>query len=276
MARVKSFTAKANRGKVGAVLVNNMIASSQKKIRQKKRETEAARARQARETERARARKAREAEKERVSRERSAERARVAEQKQRAKRDKKLAEATTRLKLEFSKAGLYPAPAQISNFAATAVSAAVTPSKLRTFFIDGKEEALARQCALEFLESKGITNEFEDLKTYPMLVEIVSKTRPQAAAEEAPEWEGLKARMTREIHIYERKKARADERKNLIDELLRTKLMFQEDIEDFAETIHKNDWSRDQSLASDIYQRYLTQKAEYVAQIKAQIVPVKL
>ena len=63
--RTKSYFAKSNRGKAGAVFVNNVIANSQKRKKQEAKAAEAASRRRAREAERERARRAKEEERKR-------------------------------------------------------------------------------------------------------------------------------------------------------------------------------------------------------------------
>ena len=101
--RTKSYFAKSNRGKAGAVFVNNVIANSQKRKKQEAKAAEAASRRRAREAERERARRAKEEERKRIQLEKEAERKR----KEKAKLDAKENAVSERLKLEFPKAGLY-------------------------------------------------------------------------------------------------------------------------------------------------------------------------
>ena len=209
MARQRSFLSKSNKGKAGAVLINNIAASYQKGVRDRKKqeasskrreETNAARAVQRsirareRETERARIRSERERERER---------------KEQDKLNQKEMMVEERLKLELQKMGLYPSKVVTSQCAKDAVRAGVSPAKAKSMFIEGREKMIAEFCAITFLfDKEGIYEKYHDLKQFKNLVKIVSKVRPQEEAVKRDDYKLLLKDINEQIFISKEKEKR--------------------------------------------------------------------
>lgn len=272
MARKKSYFAKSNRGRAASVLAHNVMASHKNKQQQKKKAAAAAERRQAAEAEKQRKRLAREAEKARNEAEKQAERRR----REQEKLDAKASAVAERLKLDFDKVGLYPGDGVINRMAHAAVKASVSPAKARSYFIDGKEEEVARECAAEFLNSQGISDEHSDVQGYEELVDFVAPFRPQKNAVEDPKYQKIKGQVEEAIQRSIEAEERRDERKEFVEELLSSKSMFKDDIEDLAEIIESKDMGRQDILDSADYQSRIESKQKYVDEIKAQIVPFSL
>lgn len=270
--RTKSYFAKSNRGKAGAVFVNNVIANSQKRKKQEAKAAEAASRRRAREAERERARRAKEEERKRIQLEKEAERKR----KEKAKLDAKENAVSERLKLEFPKAGLYPGKNTIAETARQAVRASISPAKARSFFIDGNEEKLAKSCAVEYLLAQKISSEYHNLTEFSRLRDVVAKCRPQTNAVNDPEYKKLKKTVDQKIEKLVAQAKREKEREDLISSLLADKVMFKDEIEEFAEIIEKKDWDKKTAKSSPEYSKRIKNKSSYVSEIKAQISPLKL
>ena len=69
---------------------------------------------------------------------------------------------------------------------------------------------------------------------------------------------------------------RQDERNTLINQLLKSKTMFSDEIEEFAEIIEAKDWDKSDCEKSAEYKQRIQNKANYVAEVKAQIRTIKL
>lgn len=272
MARKKSYFAKANRGRAASVLAHNVMASHKTKQKQKQKAAAAAERRQAAEAEKERKRLAREAEKARIQAEKEAEKKR----REQEKLDAKAAAVAERLKLDLDKVGLYPGSEVTDRLSHAAVKASVTPAKARSYFIDGKEDDIARDCAAEFLNSQGISEEYSNVPGYSDLVDVVTPFRPQQDAVDDPKYQKIKAQVEVAIHEAIAAEKRLSERKELIDQLIASKVMFKDDIEDFAEIIEDMDMSREIALESSEYQSRIEKKRQYVTEVMAQIVPFSL
>jgi len=272
MARRRSFTAKSNRGKAGLVLMNNIAASYQKQKKQEAKSAAAASRSRAREAERERARRSREAERAQIRAEREAERKR----KERARLDAKETAVSERLKLEFPKVGLYPGTSIIADIATRAVKASVTPAKARSFFVDGKESELAEACAIDYLVDQKIPYEYHHIKEFTLLKRLVTDCRPQTDAKNGSEYQNLRKTIDKKIEQLVAKAKREEERNDLIKFLIKEKSMFKDEIEEFAELIEKKDWDKVKASSSAEYSERIKNKSDYVAEIKSQILPIKL
>ena len=190
--------------------------------------------RRAREAERERARRAKEEERKNTVGKGSGE-----EKKRKAKLDAKENAVSERLKLEFPKAGLYPGKNTIAETARQAVRASISPAKARSFFIDGNEEKLAKSCAVEYLLAQKISSEYHNLTEFSRLRDVVAKCRPQTNAVNDPEYKKLKKTVDQKIEKLVAQAKREKEREDLISSLLADKVMFKDEIEEFAEIIEK-------------------------------------
>ena len=255
-----------------AVFINNCIAAHQKRKRAEEKAAAAASRRYARERDMAARRRAKEAEQAQKKAAREAERQR----KVQLKLQEKEAKVAAKLKLDFELAGLYPGERTIAEIATKAVEGSVTPAQAKKYFLIGKEETLAEPCAVEYLEQIGIDAQYHDLKPCKAMRHIVTSLRPQTDADKDPDFIKLKAES--DIRIKEKiaKARRADEKHKLLGMLIKTKSMFSDEIEEFAEIIESKDWGRSQCEKSSEYQERIKNKADYVAQVKAQIRPIKL
>lgn len=260
MATRRSYTAKSNRNKPFEVLVNNCIASQQKE----KKAEEAAIKRVLKEKERESARRAKEEER---------ERARLA--KEQAKFNAKATAVSARLELEFEKIGLHPGRQTIVTIAIKAVQSSVTPAKAKSYYIDGKEDALAQSCAVEFLELK-ISPEYHHLVGFPLMIDIVKNCRPQKDAEKDKRYMELKAEIDNEIKELIAKAQREAEREKVVKALSITKLMFNDELGEFFDVMEENDWGKEEAINSDIYKERIANKAKYVAEVQSHITPIKL
>ena len=90
------------------------------------------------------------------------------------------------------------------------------------------------------------------------------------------EYVRLKSKIDDLTEVYWAETKRQSERKELITQLLKTKTMFSDEIEEFSEIIDKNDWSRHTCVQSKEYAQRVQNKAEYIAHVKAQIRPIKI
>jgi len=272
MARKKNYFAKSNKGKAGAVFLNNVVAAHQKQQRENQKAAESAKRRAAAEAERERKRLARAAEKAR----RQAERVAEQQRKQREKLEAKESAVAERLKLEFDKAGLFTSSSVIADISRKAVKASVTPAKAKSFFLDGKEDEIAESCAEEFLVSEGVGLECQDLDDYKPLCNFVAQCRPQQKAVDYEAYQKLKARVDFQIEARLEMERRSAEREELISELLKTKVMFKDEIEDFAEIIESQDLAVSDIVKSQEYKNRIENKRKYVQEVKNQITPIKL
>ena len=254
------------------VFMNNCVAEGQKRRRAEEKNAAAASRRWARERERERAREAREAERAQVRLEKENEKKR----KEQMKLDAKADAVAQRLKLEFEKLGLYAGEETISEISVQAVKASVTPAKAKSYFVDGKEDALAKSCAIEFLTKNNIAPEYRQFKEFPLLVKIVSNYRPQVDAEKDKKYDELKKTIDKKIAESIAKAKREDEREKLIVSLLKKKTMFKDELEEFAEVIDSHDWDHQQSIDSKDYKTRVKNKNDYVSKIKSQIAAFSL
>ena len=272
MARKKSYFAKANRGRAGAVLANNLIASAQKAAKEKEKEAAAAKRRAAAAEQKERNRRQREAEQARKRAAREAEKRR----KEQKKLDEKQAAIAKRLALDLEKMGLYPSADLTSDIAKEALEASVTPAKAKTYFIDGLESKVAHKCAQYLLAEYNIPHHFQEVEGYDELVSMVADFRPQSEALNDPRVENIKSKVDARIKALEEAEKRQDERSALINELSETKVMFKDEIEDFAQLIEEQDLSGDDAKNSPEYRSRVDNKAQYIEKIKKKIVPIKL
>jgi hypothetical protein len=270
MAR-RSYLAKSNRNKTLEVFVSNCIASQQKEKKAK----EVALKRSVKEQERERVRRVKERERERIRLAKEQERERVRLAKEKAKFNAKATAVSARLELEFEKIGLHPGRETIATIAIKAVQSSVTPAKAKSYYIDGKEDALAQSCAVEFLELK-ISPEYHHLVGFPLMVDIVKNCRPQKDAEKDKRYMELKAEIDNEIKELIAKAQREAERKKVVKELSITKLMFNDELGEFFDIIEENDWGKEEAISSDIYKERIANKAKYVAEVQSHITPIKL
>ena len=174
MARSRSFFAASNKGKAGQVLLNNMVAAGQRQAKQRKKDRDAAKRREAKENDRAlkRAMKEREAaekraEKERARQAREQEKIRQAEEKEKqrllkekAKADKKFEGLVNRAKLLCGKNNIGISMAE--EIAQIAFDAEVTPAaiekniilpSLRKYQVRGIMEPLREEIIDDFLDN---------------------------------------------------------------------------------------------------------------------------
>ena len=264
------------------VFVNNCIAEGQKRERAEKkaraadakrraRESERERARLAREAERERARQAREAERSRIQAEREAERQRKAQEKL----DAKTNAISVRLESDMKKMGLYPGRDFLAKTAKEAVKLSVTAASAKKYFIADDEDAVALACAEEFLRSKKIIRH-KNWDEYDALLAFVAGYRPQQDAAQDQKYIELETKIDELNQAYEAEMKRQDERNTLINQLLKSKTMFSDEIEEFAEIIEAKDWDKSDCEKSAEYKQRIQNKANYVAEVKAQIRTIKL
>ncbi|MFQ3326596.1 MAG: hypothetical protein ACI8YC_001234 [Salibacteraceae bacterium] len=271
MARRRSYFSKSNKNDMAGVFLNNCIASQQKSKKAEEAAMNRARKEGERERERERVRLAKEAERERVRLER--ERAKLANE--RAKFNAKATAVAGRLELEFEKIGLHPGKQTVANIAIKAVQASVSPAKAKSYYIDGKEDALAQSCAVDFLELK-ISSEYQHLAGFPLMVDIVKNCRPQKDAEKDKRYMELKAEIDNEIKELIAKAQREAEREKVVKALFITKLMFNDELGEFFDIMEENDWGKEESINSDTYKERVAHKAKYVAKVQSHITPFKL
>jgi hypothetical protein len=272
MARKKSYFSKSNRGRAGAVLANNLIASAQKAAKEKEKEAAAAKRKAAAAAEKERKRREREEEQARRKAAREAEQRRN-EQK---KLDEKQAAIAKRLRLDLEKMGLYPSTGVTADMAKEALEASVTPAKAKTYFIDGVESKVARKCAEYLLAESNVSQRHVTVEGYSELVSAIADFRPQSEALHDPGIDGMKSEVDARIKALEDAEQRQDERSALIHELTRTKLMFRDDIEDFSQLIEEQDLSGDDAKNSSEYQMRVDNKEQYFSEIRAKIAPFQL
>ena len=275
--------------------VNNALAESSKRATKERREREAAarRAKTAKKREAARA--AKEAERERNRRNREAERRRKAEarelereakalERQRVKEEKeaaKLREKTEkvfgRVLLDLEKAGFYPGEKTAADIAKKAVAGGITPAQASKYFVTGEEAQIGASCATELLNSKlDVEQRFTESLAYANLFEYVAAFRPQPDAMASEEYESLKATLDAEILQQIESEERADERAALIQELMDSKQMFRDELEEFSELIEENDFSSSDAIKSPQYQQSIENKASYWQTISSQLHPFDL
>ena len=255
----------------GAVFINNCIAAGQKRRRAEEKAAAQASARRERERERERARQAREAERAQIRAEREAERQRKAQEKL----DAKAKAISVRLESDMTKMGLYPGKEYLARTAKEAIRLSVTAASAKKYFIADDEEKVARTCAKEFLRDKKIIN-YKKWGEYDALVALVTGYRPQQDAVQDEKFVQLKAKIDELTEAYEAEMRRQEERGKLIGKLIKLKSMFRDEIEEFAEIIEANDWGKSECEKSSEYKQRVQNKADYVAQVKAQIRPIKL
>ena len=273
MARMRSFTAKANKGKALHVLCNNLSAAGEKRRKQEKKDAEKAANRSKREFKRKMAREEREREDRKKRAEREAER----QAKGKAKLNKETKTIADRVLLDLPKAGLHPSRGVAYEIAKKAIRASVSPTKAKSYFIDGKENELAKQCAVDYLNSTlRIEGRFNTSDEFKRLVELVRKSRPQKDASKMPEFAELKKKLQTKVNKQKQNEKRRRERHEFINELLTSKIMFRDEIEEFAEIIEKTDMDIETARSSSEFNERVQNKKNYVDDIKAKIKPFKL
>lgn len=286
--------------------VNNALAESSKRATKERREREAAArrektakkreaARAAKDAERERNRRNREAERQRKAEERererqaralerelereakALERQRVKEEKEAAKLREKTEKVFGRVLLDLEKAGFYPGEKTAADIAKKAVAGGITPAQASKYFVTGKEAQIGASCATELLNSKlDVEQRFTESLAYANLFEYVAAFRPQPDAMASEEYESLKATLDAEILQQIESEERADERAALIQELMDSKQMFRDELEEFAELIEENDFSSSDAIKSPQYQKFIENKASYWQTISSQLQPFDL
>lgn len=253
------------------VFMNNCIADSQKRQRAEARAQEADAKRRDREREREKVRQAREAERAQIKREREEERQRKAQEKL----DAKTNAISVRLESDMKKMGLYPGKEYLARTAKEAIKLSVTAAGAKKYFIADDEDKVARTCAKEFLRDKNIFN-YKKWKEYESLVTLVANFRPQEEVVKDENYGQLTSKLQELTEAYEAEMKRQDERSKLISKLIKSKTMFRDEIEEFAEIIEANDWGKTDCEKSLEFKQRIQSKADYVARVKAQIRPIKL
>ena len=245
--RRRSYTAKANRGKAGEVFLSNLLVGSTKRERE-----------------------AREAPARRRQRERERE------AKSREREDKKLVLIANRVKLELDKLGFFSGGDTALAIAKRAVEADVTAAKAKSYFIDGEESKIAASCAADLLESLAIPRRFHSLSEYEKLEVMVQAYRPQSEVTTTERFMSAKFELNRQIRNVEEREELVREREELVSELLSNKRMFEDELEEFAEIIEKNDWSGTQSRESAEFKQRIKNKEAYVKDIRRQLMPFRI
>lgn len=253
------------------IFLNNCAVARERRIKAEKKASDAAHRRWKRERERERAREAREAERAQIRAEREAERQRKAQEKL----DAKTNAISVRLESDMKKMGLYPGKEYLAKTAKEAVKLSVTAAGAKKYFIADDEDAVARACAKEFLRDQKIFK-YKKWGEYDQLVALVAGYRPQQDTVQDEKYGQLKAKIDELTEAYEAEMRRQDERGKLIGKLIKLKSMFRDEIEEFAEIIEANDWGRSDCEKSPEYKQRIQNKSDYVAQVKAQIRPIKL
>ena len=283
MARRKSYFAKSNRNNPAGVFLNNVIADSNRRQKEREKAEKAEQKRLSKEEERAKIRQLREAEREEARQLREAERAQKRKEeeeyrqlKHQEKLDQKAIAITERLKIEFEKIGLFPGPKIITELSKKAVVAEITAAKVKTYLIDGKEKLLAKSCAIEFLETQNISSDFQYMPQYNKLVEIITQSHPQQEVENEPKYKSLKSEIYFQINELMSAEVRELERESLINQLLETKVMFKDELEEFAYIIEQNDWGEEKAVNSVHYDERINSKAIYVLEVQSRIQPIKM
>jgi phage-related minor tail protein len=281
--------------------VNNAIASSQKRATADRKAREAAarraktaedraRRRAAKEAEQEQKRRDREAERRRKAAEREAEARRKAEEKEQARQrreqeklDEKISKVFSRVLLELETEGLFPGETTALRIAREAVEKSVTPAQAKKYFISPKLDAVARECAMDYLEERIECEErFRSSEDYQQLASFVAGFRPQSESESSVEYTSLRttfeAGVTAQLEqeaLEEReqqeKERRELERKELFEELVASKSMFPDELEEFVELISDSDLSGNQARDSEEYAKFVANKTEYWASINAQL-----
>ena len=272
MARRRSYTAKANRGKAGEVFINNLFVGSTK------REIEAREAKERRrQREREREKEAREA------KERRRQREREREAKSREREHKKLVLIANRVRLELDNLGFFSGGDTALAIAKRAVEADVTAAKAKSYFIDGKKGEIAVSCAADLLKSLAIPKRFHSLSEYEKLEVVVQAYRPQSEVTTTAKFMSAEFELNRQIRNVEereelvrKREELVREREELVGELLSNKRMFQDELEEFAEIIEKNDWSGTQSRESAEFKQRIKNKEAYVKDIRRQLMPFRI
>ena len=91
-----------------------------------------------------------------------------------------------------------------------------------------------------------ISSEYHNLTEFSRLRDVVAKCRPQTNAVNDPEYKKLKKTVDQKIEKLVAQAKREKEREDLISSLLADKVMFKDEIEEFAEIIEKKDWDKKQ------------------------------
>ena len=304
MARTRSY--RKNSDDLLGTFINNARASSQKRATADRRARDAAAkraktaetraiARAVKEREREQNKREREAEKRRNAAAKEAESQRKADEKERervrkesAKHDKKVNAVFSRVLLELETAGLFPGESTATRIACEAVDASVTPAKAKQYFISPKEDLVARECAQEYLEgSVDCDLRFRSSTEYEELICFVSDFRPQVEVEASDDYQslrvvfdgmitGLLEREALEERARQERESREVARQKLYRKLCSSKIMFQDELEEFLDFISEQDLSLKEALESEQYAEALTNKREYWAAINAQLFEFEL
>ena len=265
------------------VFINNSIASSQKRARAEQKASAAASNRASREAQRERARNSRDAERAQARNSRAQERAAVRAEKEsernrklQDKENSKVEKIYVRLESDIVKMGLYPGRTFITTTSREAVRLSVSAAQTKSYFVKDNVEEIAKTCAAEFLGDQGITSSYKQFNQFNELLNIVTELRPQQDAPNVEQYSKLKQDLEEEMQAYLAKVKRQEDREALISDLTKSMKMFKDELEEFAEIIEVNDWSRKESTNSDEYRGRTKNKKKYVAQIRSQITPIKL
>jgi hypothetical protein len=149
MARMKSYTAKANKGNADMVFINNCMARGQKAARQRAKEKEREKAAKKREMEKQKKAQLLAEAKERQRQERERLKAERAQQKHEAKIEKYL----NRLGEDFHKQKLILTEDVALEILKRAFAADVTISQLNKYYVQGYEEELLQKTSASILAS---------------------------------------------------------------------------------------------------------------------------
>ena len=181
MARRRSYTAKANRGKAGEVFFNNLLVGSTAKERK----------------------------------EREAKQRRLQKEKDRRERERqKVVVIANRVKLELEKLGFFPGDDTAFEIATRAVEANVTAAKAKSYFIDGNENTIASKCAKDLLKSRGFPSlKFSSLPEYEELEDLVRAYRPQSDVTTTPEFWDAERKLESRKSQLERRESEERERR---------------------------------------------------------------
>ena len=117
-----------------------------------------------------------------------------------------------------------------------------------------------------------------DLKSdeYDALLAFVAGYRPQQDAAQDQKYIELETKIDELNQAYEAEMKRQDERTTLINQLMKSKIMFNDEIEEFAEIIEAKDWDKADCEKSAEYKQRIHNNTNYVAEVKAQIRTIKL
>ena len=297
MARRRSYTARANKGKILETAIHNAyvnrankkrekIKQAQAEEKEKKRaliERERSKKREIIEAEREEARKRRD--KARIEKMREKERL-LKEKNKRAqkKRQEKINSLTSRASLELEKIGLYPKGNTPRVLAEKAADSKLNESQIKRYLIEDKVDILGRKTSKELL-----VNHFDEhvikLKSYKKVHDLLSEVRPQDLKNISHEkcLENLIAEY-KDFVLQEEKREKKEERdykkyrsrKAFIDQCKANHVVFNDKLELLANLAERSNWNKSEIENSIEYAAYVIERKEYLKMIESKLVPFKL